>query len=246
MLRSTTNALLLMLLLPLAVKSTVTPTEPLAKAHDAKSKFHALWPNVLYLGVDVAKTGYGWYQKIGNSYELHASTHVKDILFYGDYGWGQITRDKRQQQGSYSDTIGSYFRLGIACNFLSWTKQHNQFFIGIDYAKSFFNFQLNSTKLACDHQASKECEPLCKAPQSLQSLGGDGVASWWEVVAGGKVYLMPMVSMGCMARYKFAKKMTDSEVLPFDIPGWGLGEDTYAFGYSVYLLLHIPLVKGKF
>lgn len=232
-----------MLLLPLAVKSTVTPTEPLAKADDTKGKLHALWPTVLYLGVDLAKTGYGWYQKIGSSYELHASIPVSDILFYGDYGWGQITRDKRQQQGSCSDTIGSYFKLGIACNFLSLTKQHNQFFIGLDYAKSFFNFQLNSTKFECDHEASKPCEKSCEAPESLQSPGGEGIASWWELVVGGKVYLIPMVAMGCTARYKFAKKMTDSKVLPFDIPGWGLGEDTHAFGYSLYLLVQIPLVK---
>lgn len=100
--------------------------------------------------------------------------------------------------------------------------------------------------MQCNHQPSDPCIQLCNAPISLRNRQDATIAHWWEVVAGGKVYLIGILSIGCTARYKFGKKIENKlYALPFDIPGFGLAEFDHAFGYSLYLLLRIPLKKSN-
>ena len=235
MLRYITSLLLFMV--PLSI-----PAHGVVKKN--KSGYSTIWPTTLYIGLDMAKTSYGWFQKTGSSYEIHGSTDFNHILVHADYGSGEIKRYRTKQKGSCADTHGNYFRLGLDYNFLSPTVYHNQFFIGLLYARSFFNFQLNSDKLVCHHEPDKSCILACVAPISLRSLGENGVSHWWEIVVGGKVCVLSILSIGCTARYKFAKNIENKLfVLPFDIPGWGLREEENAFGYSLYILTRIPLCK---
>ncbi|WP_419241717.1 DUF6048 family protein [Cardinium endosymbiont of Nabis limbatus] len=207
-----------------------------------------IWPTTCYLGIDVAKTCVGWYQKTGRAYEIHGSTDFSRILLDLDYGLGTIQRDGRKAKGSFASANGKYFRIGLDYNFLTPTLDRNQFFIGFRYARSFFDFQLKSDKLQCSHppnERRRTSRTKCvKAPISLRNSSGTAIAHWWEVVAGGKVRLISVLSIGCTARYKFNKKIENNlYALPFDIPGFGLAEFDHAFGYSLYILLRIPLQK---
>ncbi|AXI24196.1 hypothetical protein CE557_372 [Cardinium endosymbiont of Sogatella furcifera] len=208
---------------------------------------HRIWPTTWYLGIDVAKTCVGWYQKTGPAYEIHSSIDFYPILLDVDYGLGQIQRDGRPHNGSFASARGQYFRVGLGYNFLTPTAHHNQFFIGLRYARSFFDFQLKSNKLQCNHPSNKACSPQrCIAPIALRHSKDAAIVHWWEVVAGGKVYLMRALSIGCTVRYKFSKKIENKLcALPFDIPGFGLAEFDHAFGYSLYVLLRIPLQQNK-
>lgn len=214
----------------------------------AKDKLpkNTIWPTTCYLGVDIAKTCVGWYQKTGHAYEITGSIDFSRILLDVDYGLGHIQRDGRQHNGSFTSASGKYFRIGLGYNFLTPTLHHNQFFIGLRYARSSFNFQLESNKLQCNHPPADPCTPACIAPIALRHSKDAAIAHWWEVVAGGKVYLMRILSIGCTARYKFSKKIENNlYALPFDIPGFGLAEFDHAFGYSLYVLLRIPLQKSN-
>ncbi|MGI2298730.1 DUF6048 family protein [Candidatus Cardinium hertigii] len=207
-----------------------------------------IWPSTCCIGIDLAKTCVGWYQKTGSAYEMNGSIDFSRILLDLDYGIGTIQRDHRQDKGSFTFSEGYYFRIGLSYNFMPPTIDHNQFFIGFRYAKSFFDFQLKSNKLQCEHLSDKPCSEKCTPPNglpvSLQKRQGGQIAHWWEWVVGGKVYLMPMLSIGCTARYKFSKKLEKPlATFPFDIPGFGLAEFDHAFGYSLYLLIRIPLEK---
>ncbi len=209
-----------------------------------------IWPTTCCLGIDLAKTSVGWYQKTGSACEMNGSIDFSRILLDLDYGIGTIQRDYRQHKGSFTLSRGYYFRIGLGYNFLAPTIDHNQFFIGFRYARSFFNFQLESNKLQCKHPSDKPCIEKCRPPNSLSASlkkpQGAQVAHWWEWVVGGKVYVMPMLSIGCTARYKFSKKLEKPlATVPFDIPGFGLEESDHAFGYSLYLLIRIPLQKSK-
>ncbi|WP_342264981.1 DUF6048 family protein [Cardinium endosymbiont of Philonthus spinipes] len=209
---------------------------------------NTIWPTTWYIGIDLAKTCVGWYQKTGAAYEVNGSIDFNHILLDVDYGWGQIQRDGRPNKGSFSSAQGRYFRLGLGYNFLTPTLHHNQFFVGFRYARSFFNFQLEGNRLQCNHPADKACTPeICSyAPIALRHSKGDAIAHWWEVVAGGKIYLISMLSVGCTARYKCSKSIENNlHALPFDIPGFGLAEFDHAFGYSVYIALRIPLQKSS-
>ncbi|MGI2257644.1 DUF6048 family protein [Candidatus Cardinium hertigii] len=211
---------------------------------------HRIWPTTCYLGIDLAKTCVGWYEKTGSACEINGSIDFSRILLDLDYGFGTIQRDHRKDKGSLTFSRGNYFRIGLGYNFLAPTMDHNQFFIGFRYARSFFYFQLESNKLQCKHPSDKPCIEKCTPPNrlsaSLKKRQAAQVAHWWEWVVGGKVYLMPMLSIGCTARYKFSKKLEKPlATLPFDIPGFGLAESDDAFGYSLYLLIRIPLQKSK-
>lgn len=81
-----------------------------------------------YLGIDVAKTCVGWYQKTGHAYEVNGSIAIGSILLDADYGRGQIQRDNSQYKGSFASASGKYFRIGLGYNFLTPTVHHNQFF----------------------------------------------------------------------------------------------------------------------
>lgn len=217
-----------------------------ANDHDKAIK-NTIWPTTLYVGVDLAKTCFGWYQKTGQAYEINGSIDFNRLLLDADYGLGQIKRDCfRQQGGSFTYTDGHYFRVGLSYNFLTPTFPYfpyNQFFIGLRYAKSYFNFRLKSERLQCQHSADDPCtKDQCVL--AFRNIGDFGIADWWEIVVGGKVRLTGIIAIGCTARYKFSKKMKCKlSSLPFDIPGFGLGEDEYAFGYSLYILAQIPLRK---
>lgn len=207
-----------------------------------------IWPTTWYIGLDLAKTCMGWYQKTGHAYEIHGSIHCSHILLNVDYGWGQTQRDGRRHNGSFASADGQYYRVGIDYNFLTPTLHHNQFFIGLRYARSFFDFQLKSNKLQCNHPSGQSCVPgKCRpVPIALQHKKGAAIAHWWEIVAGGKAHLMGILSIGCTARYKFSKKIENHlDAFPFDIPGFGLAEFDHAFGYSLYILLRIPLQKSS-
>lgn len=212
---------------------------------NSKIQKNTVWPTTLYLGLDLAKTCTGWYQKRGSMYEMNGFIDFSNVLLDVDYGFGKIQHDKRNHNGSFSCTDGHYFRVGFGYNFLTPTFNHNRFFIGMRYARSFFRFQLKSGKLQCNHEPEKKCNPTCTAPPlSRKDLSGSGVAHWWELVVGGKVKLVSIVSIGCTARYKFGKKIESKlYVLPFDIPGFGLREYKDAFGYSLYIMVGIPLQK---
>ncbi|HLP34411.1 MAG TPA: DUF6048 family protein [Amoebophilaceae bacterium] len=239
MLRSIINFLFFIILSPFFAWGNIEKSKK-------KMNPYALVPTTLYVGMDVAKTGYGWYQKTGNAYEFHGSIDTSRIVWNLDYGFGKIERNALKQKGSYAHTNGHYLRIGAGYTFLSPTLQHNVFFIGLYYAKSNFDFHIKSNKLTCNHTPEKPCLPLCEAPDSLKDLQGNGAANWWELVAGTKVQFVSIVSIGCTARYRFAQKLKDrKEVLPFDLLGWGLREDAYAFGYNAYLLVRVPLQKNK-
>ncbi|WP_243018181.1 MULTISPECIES: DUF6048 family protein [Candidatus Cardinium] len=210
---------------------------------------NTIWPTTGYVGADVAKTCVGWYQKTGLAYELNGSIDFSRILLDLDYGLATIQRDRRKHKGSFASADGKYFRIGLGYNFLTPTPAHNQFFIGFRYAKSFFDFQIKSNKLQCNHDSAEDCSKTKKcreAPIIFQNRKDAAIAHWWEVVAGGKVALISILSIGCTARYKFNKKIKNNlYISPFDIPGFGLAEFDHAFGYSVYLALRIPLQKSK-
>jgi len=209
------------------------------------------WPTTCCLGIDVAKTCVGWHQKTGAACEINGAIDFSRLLLDLDYGIGTIQRDHRKDKGFFTFSRGYYFRIGLGYNFLAPTMDGNQFFIGFCYSRSFFDFQIESNKLKCKHPLDKSCtEAKCTPPNrlsaSLKKRQGSQIAHWWEWVVGGKVYLMPMLSIGCTARYKFSKKLEKPlATLPFDIPGFGLAEFDHAFGYSLYLLIRIPLQKPE-
>ncbi|CAH2559653.1 Membrane Protein of unknown function DUF6048 [Cardinium endosymbiont of Oedothorax gibbosus] len=217
-----------------------------------KAPQNRIWPTTWYLGVDLAKTFVGWYQNTGHAYEIHGSIDFSDILLDVDYGLGHIQRNHTQYNGSFASATGPYFRMGLGYNFLTSTADHNQFFIGFRYARSFLGFQLKSDKFQCNHPRDKGCDKQCILPPPfLRDIKSSAIAHWWEIVAGGKVYLMHILSIGCTARYKFGKRIANNLIkdnvyaLPFDIPGFGLAAFDHAFGYSLYILLRIPLQKSN-
>lgn len=213
-------------------------------SHRALAK--SLCPENIYIGVDVAKIGGSLYQNIGRAWEFNGSISFFPILTELDYGWALLERNHTH---NLSHTTGHYFKTGLSYNFVEPTAYPNQLALGIRYARSFFNFQLKSGQIMCNHAGDSPCDQQCiPVPSCLQNLTGQGVVHWWELVVSAKVSLSALLSIGSALRFKFLKVLESSwHVLPFDLPGWGFMDDQYAFGYNLYICLNIPLkgVKNK-
>lgn len=201
-----------------------------------------LWPTVCYIGADIAKPIYGW--STGVACELNSTIDFHRIFFDVDYGFAKITRDEPGRSSSFVYTRGHYGRIGVNFNVLPKTVDYNQWFIGFRYARSFFSFRIKSTKRH-KHPAEERCDNDCEnVPSNFQDCRAGEVAHWFEVVTGVKVRIIHCLAIGSTFRFKFRCKLErNGRILAYEIPGFGFAEDPYAFGYSVYLLIRIPLQK---
>jgi hypothetical protein len=222
---------------------------------------HASWarphikmylPTGLQVGVDVGSPLYYEYQKTGPQYELNGLLDFKRLLLQGDYGWGSIQRQgvsKKQGMASICSHQGQYFRIGVDYNFINNSVDDNAAFLGLRYAKSYFQDRLQSVLPDELYQLTQKKDPPQKSAWGnylINSQQNHMQARWFEIVAGVRVKAWQWCYLGCTARYKFNKKiMPHDGHVPFDVIGWGLNEED-AFGLNVYLILRLPLQKRMF
>lgn len=233
----------------------------IAGAFSITSVSRASIKNVLPTGIQVSfdlprPFYYLWKEKTGGQYEINTSINFNKILVDGDYGWGTILRKNPPKKiAAMSENIGQYFRIGFSYNFITNSVDHNAAFLGIRYSKAYFKDYLYG-KLAEDNQGKVSLKNPTPATdgnkwQQVRFQKKERVididqnkelqAQWFEIVAGVRVKIWEWIYTGCTARYKFAKKVSNTvSQTPFDIIGWGINEDD-AFGVNFYIGIRIPL-----
>ena len=193
-------------------------------------------PTGIQLGIDLIGPLYGKYQKTGPQYAFNGLLDFNRLLVQGDYGWGFIERQgfcKKQGIGSSSKNQGQYFRIGLDLNLLKNSIDHNAAFLGLRYAKSYFQDQLHSALLA----------PYW-GTYHINSKQANMQARWLELVAGVRVKAWQWIYLGCTAHYKFKKKLAHNNAhIPFDVLGWGLNQED-ALELNCYLIVRIPLQRS--
>lgn len=198
-----------------------------------------LRPRSLQLSADIGSPlYYSW--KTGPQYGFSGLIDFRSLMLVGDYGWGYIQR-KGINKATICCNKGRYLRIGCNYNFIKHGTDHNAAFLGLRYAKSYFEDSLGDKRI---YIYSDEFTSKPALVNTVPSKQAKLQARWWEIVVGGQVKIWAWLYTGCTIRYKFGKKISKiTSHLPFDIIGWGLNEEN-AWGLNYYITLRIPLQKA--
>lgn len=169
--------------------------------------------------------------------DFHGWEFVGDVDFnryylaleYGNWGRNLMA----DSTASYSNS-GNYWRVGIDVNFLTKDPDRNVFFLGARYGRS--DFSESMTVLAHN--------PLW-GDMSDTFHHSDIKASWIELTTGLKVKIWKIFWFGYTGRLKFALS-TDgsSEMLSYDVPGFGRTDKETTWGFNYYVMIRIPVRKA--
>lgn len=174
-------------------------------------------------------------------WEVNADLDFDRYYLAADYGsWSkQITIDNgtKINNGDYQNN-GTYYRIGADINFLLKDPDKNMFFIGFRLGKSKFDHTLN---YSMDYTGPYANGPIAK------TISASGVtASWTEITTGLRVKIVSGFWMGCTARLKLSPSYENSpNLIPYDIPGYGLYEQSQYWGFNYQLFWRFPVRKLK-
>ncbi len=206
------------------------PIALLAQEKDSvRNKF---LPTGIRLGTDAFALVRNTYDETFKGYELNADVDFYRYYLAVDYGsWG---RTYVQDSSNYSNN-GNYFRVGVDVNFLTKSPVKNMFFLGMRYAHSSFS----------EDYSVIINDPLWGSSNEVFT-NRNVPANWFELTSGLRVRIWKMFWMGYTIRYKFALSMGDTpDLLPHDVPGYGLTNKNAYWGFNYQLLFRIPITKKQ-
>jgi len=197
-------------------------------ADTVKNKF---LPTGIRVGYDLLGAGRSYFQDHYNGWEVTGDVDFDRYLLTVEYGkWG---RNLGSDSATYANT-GRYWRVGIDVNFLTTDPDRNVFFLGARYGKSIFTE--NMSVMRYDRVWKLMSDNFSQV---------DVNASWIELTTGLKVKIWKTVWLGYTARFKFGLSAKGSpEMLPYDVPGFGLTNKETTWGFNYYLLFRLPVRKA--
>jgi len=127
---------------------------------------------------------------------------------------------------NYSST-GTYYRIGPDANFLTASKELNQFFFGIRYSFASYEEAV---------QGSIDGKNYGNIPVDV--VLKNSTTRWLELTSGVKVRMFNQLFMGYTARFRFGRTSDDPQrkLQPYYIPGYGLADqaNTWFFNYYIF------------
>jgi len=173
--------------------------------------------------------------RMGNNFSgWEANADVDFYRYYATMDYGNWSRHEILTNGDYTNN-GTYFRIGVDCNFLLKDPDRNMFFIGFRYGHSTFSETVNYTDSASNFGIISK---------SISNAGLQG--HWGELTTGLRVKIWPGFWMGYTARMKFVPGVKGAGALaPYDMPGYGLLSKAPYWGFNYQLFWRIPFRKAK-
>ncbi len=201
-------------------------------AQEKDSVRNKFLPTGVRVGTDALALVRNTYDETFKGWEVNADVDFYRYYLTVDYGsWG---RTYIQESSSYSNN-GNYFRIGADVNFLTKNADKNMFFLGMRYAHSSFS----------EDYAVIINDPLWGSSNEVYA-NRKVPANWFELTNGMRVRIWKMIWLGYTIRYKFALKMGDTpDLLPHDVPGYGLTNKNVYWGFNYQLLFRIPITKKQ-
>jgi hypothetical protein len=201
-------------------------------AQEKDSVRNKFLPTGIRFGTDALALVRNTYDETFKGWEVNADVDFYRYYLAVDYGsWG---RTYLQDSSSYSNN-GNYFRVGADVNFLTKNADKNMFFLGMRYAHSTFS---EDYSVIID-------DPLWGSSEEVYT-NRNVPANWFELTTGLRVRIWKMFWLGYTVRYKFALSMGDTpDLLPHDVPGYGLTNKNAYWGFNYQVLFRIPLTKKQ-
>jgi hypothetical protein len=189
-------------------------------------------PTGIRLGTDLLSIILSQVNEKFNGWEVNADVDFYRYYLAVDYGyWAkQLVIDN-----GYFENSGNYFRVGADVNFLLKDPDRNMVFLGYRYGQSTF-----------DQSSSYLQKFVIAPPYALASADNNVSAHWMELTGGLRVKIWKMIWVGYTARFKFAPRASGyTEMLPFDIPGYGVFEKKIYWGFNYQVFFKIPFRKQE-
>ncbi len=192
-----------------------------------------IWlPKDVRIGYDISGPISTLWQKNHSINEGKFSLYFGKIILSLEGGFQKINYDDTKK-GIYKN-VGKYFRFGVDYNFLKDSTHHHTCTLGICYAISFFEEQVQA--LIQDEYALLKKIRIWEDKNVI--LKQTSSAHWLEAVAGVSVHIWKNIFIGLKAKIKFNKKVQgEKDMLCFEIPGWGF-RDLKAYGGIHYYVIY--------
>lgn len=189
-------------------------------------------PSALRLGADPGTLLYMVFSEKRGFFETEADIDIHRFFLVANYGVSNYRLDQPTYQ---YENNGSYFRFGVDFNFMYDDPNNNIAFMGLRYATSTFNDQL-------DYDTEAFIEADTGWPNTVETMSNDRLhARWFEMVAGLKIRVVKQLYFGFTVRYKLYLNVTGQETLrPYYVPGFGKNIGSSAFGFNYYVSYRLP------
>ena len=185
-------------------------------------------PTGIRVGVDVVSLVRSQIRDDFSGWEVQGDVDFDRYFLAFEYGtW---SRNFASEAAAYAND-GNFWRAGIDVNFLRNDPDRNVFSLGGRYGRSVFTEAMDVTR-----------EDPIWGDLSDRFYQRDVTSSWLELTAGLRVKIWKMVWMGYTGRFKFGLSTRgNSEMLPHDVPGYGVNNKETAWGFSYYILVRLPV-----
>lgn len=231
-----------LLLLTQTIWSQESPPEEKAAAAVTDSIAPATIPYTLRFGVDLYRLVLSQASPDFSGQELVSDLRVYNN-FYAAIEIGNESKTKQYEEVNIT-AKGSYFKLGFDLNmYENWEGMNNQVYLGLRYARSVHQQQLNAyTILDRDPYW-----PRTEVVNNFATGNREGLnASWVEVMVGTKVQVLKNVYLGFSARMHVL--ISDKIPENFDniyIPGFNKKTTDNKFGasFNYSLTYSIPFLR---
>ncbi len=206
--------------------ATMRPPKP----PKVKKEFKEFIPTGVMVGVDIYSPGREIWEPELKLREFQADIDFRHYSLALGYGTAEIFRE---EEGFQYRNEGSFWRINAEVNFIYGDHQ-SRLFAGLGFARSSFDdFFRFDTQDAFNNSF-------------IEASNQNASARWFELTTGTKIKVWKNFYMGYTVRYKFLKRVSFDNLVPHDLPGYGMNlqDDDDQFGFNYYLYWRIPFRKN--
>ena len=228
MIRSLLPILLVLAATQMALNSHAQSTPDSVAVDTVRNKFV---PTGIRGGFDVLALGKSRFQDNFNGWEFQGDVDFNRYYLAFEYGhWG---KNLNSDSATYANS-GNYWRAGIDVNFLTKDPDRNLFFLGVRYGRSVF----------AESMSVMRYDPIWGLLNDSFHHANVN-ASWLELTTGLKVKIWKIFWLGYTGRLKFGLSTKGtSEMLPYDVPGFGRTDKETTWGFNYYVMIRLPVRKA--
>ena len=224
-----------------------------AQAVDSLDAIDKYEPLALRVGVSINNAIQTLSRSDDTQYSFQADAVFGRYMLAAEYGTAEISRTNLTQQDVTNPyryaSQGWFFRAGPDVNLLinqaksSFRADADIIFFGLRFARAQVTDAMVLQTKDDVFSADGNNNGFWESQQLRVENNGLGVI-WLEMTAGMKVQLYRNIFLGYNLRFKFGRSFSRNQsLIPYEVPGFGKGENGESFGFDYYLFYRIPFRK---
>ncbi len=206
-------------------------------------------PLALRVGVSVNNLLRTVVRNNDTQYSFQADAVFGRYMLVAEYGRAELQRSNFAENPFTYQSQGSFFRFGPDVNLLvnqaknSFRADGDIIFFGLRFARA----QVTDAMTLQTRDDTEDIDGNNNAfwpSQEITTQNSNRGVIWLEMTAGMKVQLYRNIFLGYNLRFKFARNFAgEPSLIPYEIPGFGPGENEESFRFDYYLIYQIPFKK---